>query len=913
MSTKADIRQRFKELEGRIDGLVQRIRPTDQRSAQEPVSEPVYAPNKSEKMIQLTVPRISDLAEAVPEIRIPGMTPTSRPLVTPIIQSADSVASDSPAAIPEADDVRDATDELIAALEAPLVATGQMEAVALKKVSWGQWWMDVGAEDVRATIAARFIGPWFSRSVIGSASRVVIGGGVFPDSEYSRVILAYVTVSQSAVSDISAWGCVVAVIGVLAGRGHADSPWALTLAARLVEQAVSLGQLDPQRALGAAGGRWAEYVQIACTVPERVANRIDPHSIPQALRPRAYFSRLARAAVQGAPEDAERVVELWAKLCRVGQVDVLCAELAAALATSAAACLASPGDGPRDGALWGLVPRARLLTRMPLPLRARVISGTVGQLDLMGSKYFGADPARSSKERIRFNHQLVLIMCVIMHDLLDDGSANATDEAVTSMLMQGGGTTSVRGSSIGTVQALGLSLQLLSGKYPAGAETSGLGGLLDVLPRRTFPGLLLSALTRVLIPAWSFTDAVVHARMDDIRPLTALILMCVGALSTEECTELSMSSEFGTAIPRFLDAPTPLVRLSGIIVADCIVGHAHATRSAGDDDGVIDFGLDDIIRDAQKTTQPVIRASAEYITETRRYARPIEQQWADDAENTEDDGGGGGGAMMGEAIEFMRAYNGIDEDEVVYAPRLASLTAEAELSSGYVKPRTPVFVRDCLAYLKNAKDDTERAQIGLFALASCIERATAKSVEEVWLQVANKVLHIYNRGPDHLDWAWDQERRKTLVALAIKMPELLGPFLADRSCDRNLTMKDREIVFSAIATACLQLPGLEDVAQGSSQGVAEIAAQILGSDAGAESGGGALGAGTVVRRSRRLDLVAKPSAGSPPSHLQSMQRKYASIVGPAFFFPLIAQYGRSDMTSSASDVRGDASQLERYV
>ncbi|KAJ2832721.1 telomere binding protein [Coemansia furcata] len=914
MSTKADIRQQFKELESRIDGLVQRIRPTDQRSAQEPVSEPVYVPNKSEKIIQLTVPRISDLAEAAPEIRIPGMTPTSRPLVTPIIQSVDSVASDSPAAVTEADDVCDATDELIAALEAPLVAMGQIEAVALKKVSWGQWWMDVGAEDVHATIAVRFIGPWFSRSVIGSASRVVVGSGLFPDSEYSRIILAYITASQSEVSDISAWSCVVAVIGVLAGRGHADSPWALTLAARLVEQAVTLGQLDPQRALGTVGGRWAEYVQIACTVPERVANRIDPHSIPQALRPRAYFSRLARAAVQDAPEDAaaERVVELWAKLCRVGQVDVLCAELAAALATSAAACLASSGDEPRDGALRGLVPRARLLTRMPLPLRARVISGTVGQLDLMGSKYFGAGSASSAAERIRFNHQLVLIMCVIMHGLLDDGSANATDEAVTSMLMQGGGATSVRASSIGTIQALGLSLQLLSGKYPASAETSGLGGLVDMLPRRTFPGLLLSALTRVLIPAWSFTDVVAHARMDDIRPLTALILMCVGALSTEECTELSMSSEFGTAIPRFLDAPTPLVRLSGIIVADCIVGHAHATRSAGDDDGVIDFGLDDIIRDAQKTTQPVIRASAEYITETRRYARPIEQQWADDVETTEDDDGGG--SKMGEAIGFMRAYNGIDEDEVVYAPRQASLTAEAELSSGYVKPRTPVFVRDCLAYLKNAKDDTERAQIGLFALASCIERATAKSVEEVWVQVANKVLHIYNRGPDHLDWAWDQERRKTLVALAVKMPELLGPFLADRSCDRNLTMKDREIVFSAIATACLQLSGYADVAQGGSQGVAEIAAQILGDDAGAKSGGGALGAGTVVRRSRRLDLVAKPtSAGSLPSHLQSMQRKYASIVGPAFFFPLVAQYGRSDMTSSASDVRGDASQLERYV
>ncbi|KAJ2028338.1 hypothetical protein GGI08_009767, partial [Coemansia sp. S2] len=207
-------------------------------------------------------------------------------------------------------------------------------------------------------------------------------------------------------------------------------------------------------------------------------------------------------------------------------------------------------------------------------------------------------------ERVQFNHRLVLIMCVIMHGLLDDSSASTVDEAVSSIFLRADGATSggasVRPSSIATIQALGLSLQLLSGKYRSNAqsdlplEISGPSQrLLDVLPKRTFPDLLLNAVTRVLIPTWSFSDTVTHARMEDIKPLTALILMCVGALSTEECTELSMSSEFSRAIPRFLDAPTPLVRLSGIIVADCIVSSAHVAKRNVDDpeepDGKIDF------------------------------------------------------------------------------------------------------------------------------------------------------------------------------------------------------------------------------------------------------------------------------------------------------------------------------------
>ncbi|KAJ2907909.1 hypothetical protein GGI21_003415, partial [Coemansia aciculifera] len=680
MSPKQDVRQRFQELEHRIDGLVQRLCSSDQLNSQEPSPDPINKPTPTtgDRIIQLSVPpRANDLAESTPEIRIPGVSLTSRPLITPIAQeSLSPTASHTPITThKDNSSTSDAINELVTALEAPLVATGQIEAKVLGKVatedsqSWTQWWISVGTgqEEVQEMIATRFIGPWFGRSVIGSAAQVLVGGsedGQLSSSEFLRVVQSYVVpASQSDHSANSSWSCVVAIIGVLAGRGSStdSSLSSLTLASRLLERAVSLGRLDPQQTLETlnhlgptsvveAKSKWAEYMQIVCTLPERVANRIDPHSIPQALLPRPFFSRLARATVKcccGLDGSVDLVVELCAKICRVGQVEVLCTELAAALAASASACLSLDKES-RDDTPLNLQALARLLTRIPLPLRARVISGTVGQLDLMGSKFFGASSEHSAVQRMQFSELMVLVSCTIMHSLLDNADtskAGAMDEAVSSMVLRAEGASvsgvSVRPSSMATVQAIALSLQLLSGKYRTrdSLESSLSQRLYDALPKRTFPELLQSTLTRVLIPTWSFSDTVAHARMDDIRPLTALILMCVGALSAGECAELSMSSEFSMAIPRFLDAPTPLVRLSGIIVADCIVGAAHVGKhnstTANDPDepdGKIDFGLDDIIRDAQRTSQPVIKASADYIVETRLFAQPIEKQWADAAD-----------------------------------------------------------------------------------------------------------------------------------------------------------------------------------------------------------------------------------------------------------------------------------------
>ncbi|KAJ2785361.1 telomere binding protein [Coemansia javaensis] len=913
-------RQRFRELAKRIEAAAEQLQ-QQQKQRRPAEEEPVHNTLDDDDDSRSAALAVGSLlgggrAEA-PRIVLPGAP--QRRLVAMVGDD------DSGAEAEDAGDGDKLVDQLVAAIEAPLaagVAGFRSEALAAAAADsggeWARWW---AAGPVRAEAVARHVGAWFARAVVAAVGPLAAGAG---GGRLARAAAAYARPGCAV-----GWQALKAAAGALAGG---PAPGALRLAVRVLERGVERGAFDPPRALPllGAGAEWGDFVQVTCTLPDRVANRVDARSVPAALRPHAYFARLARAAVQcaGAEAGGGAVAALWAKLCRVGQQRALCVELAAALVEAAQARLDAAERAPfRADRLAAL---ARAAAALPEPFRARMAAGVVGQLDVMGA---GA----------RLGYAAALALCALAAEqrALDGG---AQPDAAAAALVGGLGTT----ASAGTCQTVALALQLLSGKdvLPAGGAAEA--ALAAALPDCADRGLLCRVLGDVAIPLWAAPDLLARAAPDAVRPLTALVMACLGALSPDECARLSMGAAFAQAIPRYLDAPTARVRLSGVIVADHIVAASAAARKqppaadqSGDqpakDPAPIDFGLDDIIREAQTTGQPHARAAAEYIAEMRAFARPVAEQWAPGCSRPPLPPGAMAAAVA-EAVGHMREYSGADADaDAVLAPRQASLTSDAQpLASAYVRPRRPAFLRDCLAYLRssgsgNGEENAERAELALAALAECVDRASAKAVEELWMPVANKVLHTYNRGPDRLDAAWDRMRCAALVALAVRLPARLGPFLADRSSDRNLTAADRTLVLSAIATACLRLSGAEDAADndsaaasGVSPRIAEIAqpaeqsAQVPQPTEQSADASAPLGVGTVVRRSRRLDIIAlekrsQSPGSSSPSLADQQKKQFAATVGPAFFSPLVAQYGRSDMSAEASDMRRDAAQLERYL
>ncbi|KAJ2725135.1 telomere binding protein [Coemansia sp. Benny D115] len=873
MSFKEDVRSKFKQLEKLIEELTGGLSAGDPKKRQ-PLSQSntQSTVNESESLLQLNQQTINKLhisnrlgeddtdstSLSLSGLLQPVAKKSTSALIRPLITPVGPVAEEPESKVADLD-TSVCVDELLAAIYAPLVALGVSDPSVLLKgdhsgcYEWAQWWVDMreSTEPLKLQQFERFLGPWFNRSVIGQQAVTL---GIFSPIQVS----ARINRSKSAVRE------------------------------------------------------WADYSQLVCSLPERVANRIDPQDIPMALVPRVYYPNLAQQAVALGMVDRKNASQLWIKLCRVGQADALCVEIAAALLKD------QDTDTPRVFDL------ARAIVSVSAPYCGRLVSGTTRQFVLA---------LESSTESISVGLGVaVAVSALICAQAEHDTGVDAIHLVLTEIIGPCGA------ASLALCRAVALALQTLSGSLLSeNADDRGFSALVSkCLPSMpVFQNLILEALTKVIIPQWSFVDFIARASAEEMKSLTALVLMCVGALSEPQGLELSSSSEFMMAVPRFLDAPVTVAKLSGIIVADTVVSVGRAMGDSKD----LDFGLDDIIRDAVRTEQPEIKASAAYIFEMRAFRLPVLEQWqkSTNARTPEAQSS----VAREAAVDYLRAYSGnpvmdtkLSDVQRVVAPRQSSLTdGSSTLQSAFVKPRKPVFLRDCLNYMQEGGRDgdnsVEMATMGVFSVVQCIETAGQKTIDELWVQTVNRVLYTYNRGPDELDLAWNEQRKAALVALAVRIPEKMGPFLADRACDRNLTIKDREIVYSAISGACLRLSGLEGKEIGE-----EKKNIIVELDGGSKGGIGekkrlpdtekTIGAGTVVRRSRRLDLVAQKTVAATAAaqnqlvaldkDLVQAQRRFASIVGPSFFFPLVSQYARSDMSrDQTSDVRRDPGQLERLV
>ncbi|KAJ2283228.1 hypothetical protein IW139_006683, partial [Coemansia sp. RSA 353] len=320
-------------------------------------------------------------------------------------------------------------DELLAALEAPLFALGISTPGMLQKIAdsgsceWAQWWINAQESDV-----ARHVDLWFASAVLGSASAIVAEPSQFAlgDNVFETLVVPYVTSSDG----YNGWSAVKSTVGVFASSHPTAST--LTLATRVLSHVIEAGQLlDVQHMLSLrsntptlAHAVWTEYIQIVATLPERVANKIDPRSIPNVLLPRPYFAQLARHAVasivqndsSAKAESTVRVCELWVKLCRVGQLDSLCVELASALAEAARLRIGSSERPVYDQDV--LARLAQAVAQVPAPFGARLVASIVQQLD-----------AASSNNGAQANIELTLVLCALMHAQLDAGSS--VDAAVT--------------------------------------------------------------------------------------------------------------------------------------------------------------------------------------------------------------------------------------------------------------------------------------------------------------------------------------------------------------------------------------------------------------------------------------------------------------------------------------------------
>ncbi|KAJ1721169.1 hypothetical protein LPJ53_004288, partial [Coemansia erecta] len=285
-SFKKDIRQLFRSLEARIDELTNISNPADPTPAAQ-LSDQV------ERSLHIASDRATsslsgDIGIREISISIPGISSSraaTRPLIAPI--SEIEPVPESPPAKVSTDSSN--SNDLVLALQAPLVALGLVDAGVLTGYEWAQPWVALAASDsIRENIDvfAEYLGPWFGRSVVAKASSPIVRSNL-----YKAVVEPYI-LPAAELPQIVGWNVLAATLDVLASRSEShrvhDVGSMLTLTTQIISSSVTNGLADPRRYLQsiasestAARGRWTEYLQTVCSLPERLANRVDPQDIPQ--------------------------------------------------------------------------------------------------------------------------------------------------------------------------------------------------------------------------------------------------------------------------------------------------------------------------------------------------------------------------------------------------------------------------------------------------------------------------------------------------------------------------------------------------------------------------------------------------------------------------------------------------------
>ncbi|KAJ1675466.1 hypothetical protein EV182_001207 [Spiromyces aspiralis] len=702
--------------------------------------------------------------------------------------------------------------------------------------------------------------------------------------------------------------------------------------------------------------QWHDYLAVVCSIPDKLASLYEATSLPALLVPDRFYKKMMLDTLRGldkfasdmpSPMEGTKLLgQLVSKICRVGYHASVAQVFDAYCAKSLASCLENTSELDvlsKCNMAKDLLYLGSLLDELPSWELARLWSSFLDHwsrpvLGLTSKDDVFSPQLRPWTRRVAAAVQALwgrVVVAAAATTRRGDAQSSDVDHGRLSMLVS---QFTVAAYPVPLLRALVLGIQLAFGADDNSSNDDALLGI-----------------ARSLIRQWGRPNFVRSGRIEVVKSLTALIVLCVGCLPATLVLDLSGDIGFAGAVPRYFSSPTSTTRVLGIIVAETVTRKAFAVRSgdscgaqradpefadsgamnlsdvdamdinvpAEDPSAALDFGLDDILAQAgQETASGTLgrrlRQEAEEIELMRALCRPIPEQLDAMVVGMSTSAGscGPGQQPVVDSVSAATAaavtmFSDQPDPDTVYDRRPQSLADPEPLRSDFVKPRRPTFVRQVLQYF-DAKDDALKVEAGLEACVRVVESADIKELGEVGLQLATRLVHLSNPGPDVRTLAWDTQRLKSLSALTCRIPGLAGPFLSRICFDRELSVVQRELILAALATVAMNMSGLAVEGDpprddGGSDLIRDLADRIEA----VRIGDGGISAGKVVRRSRKLDILHSRAAG--PDLAQEKRQRWNHLSGPCFFFPLVAQFEyRTVVPDGRIDVRTEMLLLSKY-
>ncbi|TPX33714.1 hypothetical protein SmJEL517_g03423 [Synchytrium microbalum] len=295
----------------------------------------------------------------------------------------------------------------------------------------------------------------------------------------------------------------------------------------------------------------------------------------------------------------------------------------------------------------------------------------------------------------------------------------------------------------------------------------------------------LASLLSTLLDRWTDITFVKNCTLPQLTYVSQAILLTSSYLSPLSLEPAVLSLLEGLRV--YLGATDLTVRQLGMVVAECLT-------KAANPEACLNFEIKDTLETtllrslAQKVDYGNIKASTFTVGRIESSVTDLKPEISSTTSPN-----------RLKAIPRLHQVDSDDEDDDL---KPFAMPDESNVSNTKVK--SPVYLRDAIAFLKS--DEPEKIDVAIKAFKNLVQKATQREMDELAIELATIALNLQ----DTYDLeGFSENRLDSLVALLVRAPVLVVPYLSTEFYERNYNLSQRMDILASLMTASRVLSNIE--------------------------------------------------------------------------------------------------------
>ncbi|KAI9305988.1 telomere length regulation protein-domain-containing protein [Cunninghamella echinulata] len=321
---------------------------------------------------------------------------------------------------------------------------------------------------------------------------------------------------------------------------------------------------------------------------------------------------------------------------------------------------------------------------------------------------------------------------------------------------------------------------------------------------------ILTHSLKPLTDLWGDPIFINHSSDSEHLYVTTGILIHFGYSDKMIMEDILYSTSLGMEISSWLKTADAANAKLGMLVAECL-----SARTKNNDEEVLEFGIPmeqrlidlkqlafvaDGLTKIVETSQsiPIVTEPIDESSESEEELDPDALITIDEDDNSDIDGNNDDD----DEDSDLEPYPMEDESDNEYQDG-------ANVDPKKRKPKSPVYISELAAYLKD-QEDPEKLEIGLKGAESLLRQkiGVGTEIDEWAITLAKRIIYF----PDSYEITDSAKlQQRALVALMVACPNKIVRFSIEQVFDQNTSINQKNIILSSISIAAYELSGWDTI------------------------------------------------------------------------------------------------------